>query len=34
MKFGIMFANVGEFGTGPGAVALAQLAEELGFESL
>jgi probable F420-dependent oxidoreductase len=34
MKFGIAFANTGEFGTGPGARALAHLAEELGFESL
>jgi probable F420-dependent oxidoreductase len=34
VKFGIMFANTGEFGTGAGAVALAQLAESLGFESL
>ncbi len=29
-----MFANTGEFGTGPGAAALARLAEDLGFESL
>jgi probable F420-dependent oxidoreductase len=34
MKFGIAFANTGEFGTGAGAVALARFAEDLGFESL
>ncbi len=34
MKFGIMFANTGEFATGAGAIGLAQLAEGLGFESL
>jgi probable F420-dependent oxidoreductase len=34
VKIGIMFANTGEFATGPGAVALARLAEDLGFESL
>ncbi len=34
MKFGILFANTGEFATGPGSVALAKFGEELGFESL
>jgi probable F420-dependent oxidoreductase len=34
VKFGIAYANTGEFGTGAGGVALARLAEDLGFESL
>jgi probable F420-dependent oxidoreductase len=34
MHFGITFANIGEFATGPGAAGLARLAEDLGFESL
>jgi probable F420-dependent oxidoreductase len=34
MKFGIMFANVGPFGTQEGATHLAQKAEEVGVESL
>jgi len=34
MKFGVMFANVGPMAEPEGAVALAQAAEEAGFESL
>lgn len=34
MKFGVMFANVGPMAHAEGAVALAQAAEEAGFESL
>ena len=34
MKFGLMFANAGPFSEPATAVGLAQLAEELGFESL
>ncbi len=34
MKFGIYFANIGPFGNGPGAAAMAQAAEQAGFESL
>ena len=34
MKFGLMFANAGPFSEPANAVGLAQLAEELGFESL
>jgi probable F420-dependent oxidoreductase len=34
MKFGLMFANAGPLGTADMTVGLAQLAEELGFESL
>ena len=34
MKFGLMFTNTGMGSTGAGAVQLARLAEELGFESL
>jgi probable F420-dependent oxidoreductase len=34
MKFGVMFANVGPMAHAEGAVALAQSAEEAGFESL
>ena len=34
MKFGIMFANVGPFGTPGGLAALAHLAEKAGIESL
>jgi len=34
MDFGVMFANVGPMATPEGAVAMAQAAEEAGFESL
>ena len=34
MKFGLMFSNGGPFSEPANAVGLAQLAEELGFESL
>lgn len=34
MKFGIMFANMGSFGQPEHAAALAQAAEDVGFESL
>jgi probable F420-dependent oxidoreductase len=34
MRFGIIFANVGPYSTGPGAKAIAQAAEATGFDSL
>lgn len=34
MKFGIIFANTGPFADGPAAAAMANAAEEAGFESL
>ena len=34
MKFGLMFANAGPFAEPENAIGIAQLAEELGFESV
>jgi probable F420-dependent oxidoreductase len=34
MKFGVVFTNIGPFATGEGATAIAQGAEQAGFESL
>jgi probable F420-dependent oxidoreductase len=34
MKFGIMFANVGQFATAEGAAAIATAADEMGLESI